>query len=286
MGLIRRGVDILTTTVDRVTNKILAQTGNVVGEVAESDNVEWWQHVGFSSRPSNPTKGKTAAQALVMEEGGHDIAFASQDTRSQEIYGNLKPGETCFYAAGADGLGQARVIGKADGSINIYTTDTNTKDGKAVYFRVAPDGFSFVAPWGSVKFDSTGFHINHSSGASFNLGGIYGLPGPLSDIASYVRMQAGSLNVSASAQSMGVGPGKRSLAAVTEVMVANRAVLAAVQAVQTSLAAFAVPPLSASLTVPPAAIAAVGTALATAISTANTALTAAELAMATTTSST
>lgn len=215
MSLIRRGVDILTTTLDRVTNKILAQTGNVVGEVAESDNVEWWQHVGFSSRPSNPTKGKTAAQALVMEEGGHDVAFASQDTRSQEIYGNLKPGETCLWAGGADGLAQARVIEKADGSINIYTTDTNTKDGKAVYFRVAPDGFSFVAPWGSLKYDPTGFHINHASGASFNLGGIYGLPGPLSDISSYVRMQAGTLNVSASAQSMGVGPGKVPLANAT-----------------------------------------------------------------------
>jgi len=58
-------------------------------------------------------------------------------------------------------------------------------------------------------------HINHTSGAQLSLGGIYGMPGPLEQISSYIRMQAGTLNVNASVQSFGGEVGHAPLANAT-----------------------------------------------------------------------
>src|SRR3990167_5738707 len=177
-GFLKVGVDILTTTVNKTTGKILAQVGSVTEQTTDGDNVEWWQHVGWASRPSKPDAGKKAAQGLTLSAGDHDVCIASQDVRCLDQYGNLDFGEFCAYAAGEDAKAQARIIGKKDGSVTLFTTDDNTKDGKSVYFRVAPDGFMWVAPWGKLVFDATGFHLLHASGASFDLGGIGGGPPP------------------------------------------------------------------------------------------------------------
>lgn len=130
-------VHVLKTTVSSATKKILAQTGSVVGQgQTDADNVEWWQHVGFTSRPSNPVGGKEAPQAVVVRAGGIDAAIASQDLRGLDLYGNLQPGETCVYSAGADGNAQARVLLKADGSINLYTRKGNTSSGTGMLVQL------------------------------------------------------------------------------------------------------------------------------------------------------
>jgi hypothetical protein len=212
-GLIKPGVDILTTTVNRVTGKILAQTGSVTEQTTDSDNVEWWQQVCWASRPSKPSAGSKAAQGVVLACGDHDICISSQDVRCLDQYGNLDFGEFCAYAPGEDGLAQGCVIGKKDGSVTVFTTDTNTKAGKSVYFRVAkgtndatglPDGFTWFAPWGTTKFDSTGYHTVHVSGASFHLGGIYGMPAPLDQISSYIKLSAGTIHLECSGLSIGL----------------------------------------------------------------------------------
>lgn len=129
------GTDVLLTKLAD-NGKILAQigcvgsgSGDASGASTAADNVEWWQHVGFASRPSKPDPGKAAAQAFVIRQGGNDIAIASQDVRSLAMYGALKDGETCIYAAGADGKAQARSLYKADGSIHHYTRKGNTEGG-------------------------------------------------------------------------------------------------------------------------------------------------------------
>lgn len=236
MNLLQIGIDVLTTTVSKATNKILAQVGNVVGEVSENDNVEWWQHYGFFSRPPKPEKGKKAAQAIVVDRGGRSAAIASQDQRGLELYGNADHGEAGIYSAGEDGKGQARVLCKKDGSVNIYTTHDNTDQGRAVYLRVAPDGFSFVAPWGTLKFDPTGLHALHSSGASINLGGIAGLPAPLDQISSYVKMSAGVIQQEAAMQANGVGD-RGGLANAPSVIAAITALQVEVAAVAAALLA-------------------------------------------------
>lgn len=155
------------------------------------------------------------------------IATLEDDRRHNLVHGDV--------VVQAD-KGAARAVVKADGSIALFTTDTNDDNGKSVYIRVAPDGMQFVAPWGTVKFDASGFHVLHSSGASFDLGGIYGMPAPLDQITSYVRMSAATINGRASAASFGVGT-TDPVASSTAVMTAIAALQAQVTAMEAAWAA-------------------------------------------------
>jgi phage gp45-like len=139
-GLIKVGVDILKTTVSKLTKRIVAQLGSVEEETTDADNVEWWQHVGFASRPPKPDPKKKAAQAVTIAGGDRDVVIASQDQRGLELYGNLADGETCVYAAGEDGNAQARILLKKDGGLHIFTKEGNTTDGKGIVFSVRSDG--------------------------------------------------------------------------------------------------------------------------------------------------
>lgn len=205
------GMNVLSTAVDAVTGTILAQLGSVTdGDYAYSDGAEWYQHVGFASLPSDPIGGKSAAECIAIK-GTRDAIIASRDIRGQAIYGNIKPGETCLYAGGTDGKSQGRVLIKDNGSVTIYTTDKNTVEGQAVYLRVAPDGLSFIAPWGTMTFDSTGFHLRTNAGPRIDLGGIVlpsSIPLPeklLSELGTYATISAGSVKLAGSTVMLGVG---------------------------------------------------------------------------------
>ncbi len=209
-GLFQVGVDILKTTIDAVTGKILAYTGDVVGQESDSDNVEWWQHVGFASRPAKPEAGKAAAQGVVIRRGDHDINIASQDVRGLGIYGNLADGETCVYGPGGDGNSQGRVLIKDDGSVTLYTTDTNTKDGNTVALRISPQGgLEFTSQWGSLTFDQTGFHVRTQAGPRLDMGGI-SLPGVPTAVTGaftgYAKLTAPTVAIEGANCVIGMGP--------------------------------------------------------------------------------
>lgn len=135
-GLVDVGLDILTTVVSEKTKRILAQTGDVVEDATESDGAEWWQHVGIASRPPKPQAGRKAAQAVVIKTSDRDVVIGSVDERGLTLYGNLGHGETCIYAAGEDGEGQARALFKGDGSIHLYTRKGNTSDGAGMVVQL------------------------------------------------------------------------------------------------------------------------------------------------------
>lgn len=139
------GIDILRTTVSATTKRILAQTGSVVGKTTDADNVEWWQHVGFVSRPPKPEPGKAAAQGVGFRQGGNDVIFASQDARGLELAGQLADGEFCVYAPGEDGKAQARILGKKDGSLHLFTKKGNTDGGKGITVSIGSDGAISIA---------------------------------------------------------------------------------------------------------------------------------------------
>lgn len=169
-GLFFIGADILTTTVNKVTRKILAQTGSVVGEIVDADNVEWWQQVGFASRPSKPTKGKAAAQGLGIRRGDYDICFASQDVRCLAIYGELDHGETCIFAAGSDGTAQGRILLKKDGSVGIYALQGNAAGGASVTIQVLPSGvINLAGPFGGISIADGKTTMLSSAGAGVQL---------------------------------------------------------------------------------------------------------------------
>lgn len=139
--------DVLTTTLATETKRVLANTGNVNGQT-ESAAVQWVQQVGLASRPAKPANGK-AAQAVVVEGGGIDIAIASQDVRFNEVYGSLAEGEVCLFAVGPDGTAQARILLKANGSINLYTVKGNAAGGKSMGVFINTDGSINIASDGN-----------------------------------------------------------------------------------------------------------------------------------------
>ena len=113
--LIFIGLDVLATAVSSTTNLITAQIGDVVKQNVVDPAAEWWQHVGFASRPSRPQSGKQAAQCVVVRRSDNDAVVASRDSASAQIYGQLDYGETAVYST--DGKGVA--VFKKDGSIVV-----------------------------------------------------------------------------------------------------------------------------------------------------------------------
>jgi hypothetical protein len=159
-GIFAIGVDILKTVRDTVTNTILAQIGSVTEEYSASDNAEWWQHVGLSSRPSVPVAKTSAAQAIAIRCSDRDRVIASRDVRGQQIYGQLGDGETCLYAGGTDGKAQGRVFVKANGNVCMYTAQGNAVGGQSVTLQTNADG-SIVAAnqYGAITLSSAGLKI-------------------------------------------------------------------------------------------------------------------------------
>jgi hypothetical protein len=249
---VHAGLDVLSSSVNPVTGKILIQTGNAIKSSTDADAVELWQQAGICSVPSKPIAGTSAAQATVLKTSDRDICVATQDVRALSLYGNISYGEVCIYAAGAECLSQGRILLKDDGSVTAYTTATNRAGGASVYARVAkgtddatgaPDGHSWVGPWGTVKFNDTGYHTVHISGAELHMGGIYGMPAPLDAIASWIKLSAGTIHLECSALSVGIGA-TFPLANATAVMAAIAGLQAQVTALQAALAIFANPTLN------------------------------------------
>jgi hypothetical protein len=193
----------MSAGIDAVTGIVTAQTGDAVAGVAESSNAEVWQQWGFASIPSPPIGGQNGAQALILKRGIVDIIFGGRDARAGQVYGNLKNGEVCVFATGADGKAQARTIYKADGSVTNFTTDSNTAGGNAVFTRISPtDGFEVVSPWGKMSLGPNGFHLT-SGAAQFSLGSVQGLPGPMGALGSYSTTTAAVITEDAAAVFLG-----------------------------------------------------------------------------------
>ena len=113
-----------------------------------------------------------------------------------------------LYAAGVDGNSQGRIVIKDNGAISLYTTDTNKKDGTAVFLRIAPDGFEFVAPWGSLKFDATGFFVKTKTGERIEMGPIQipGIPAELTSVfGGYCKITAPMVKVNSGSIYLGAG---------------------------------------------------------------------------------
>jgi hypothetical protein len=183
------GVDVLRTYLSDAKRTLLAKLGTAFGDGdTETSDAEWYQQVGFVSLPPAAGNGD-ACQCVVLRRGDHDAVVASRDLRGQALAGLLKEGETCVYAAGEDGNAQGRLMVKRDGAVTLLTTVGNVPGGASVYLRLSPDGLEFVAPFGSLKFDATGFHVRHASGARIDLGGIGGIPGA-DALGSYVSLDA------------------------------------------------------------------------------------------------
>ncbi len=219
------GVSILSDTVDAVTNALTAQLGSVTEEYVFSDSAEVYSDVGFVSRISNATGGKSAAECVALK-GDRDVVIARRDLRGSEIYGNLGPGETCMYAGGTDGKSQGRVIIKNNGSVTLMTTENNLpadQGGQPVAFRISPEGgLEFTSQFGSMVLDKTGFHVKTAAGPRFDMGGLVipgldAIPGigTLTEtMGAYATITAPFVNIAGATTTLGMGPLYESAAVV------------------------------------------------------------------------
>lgn len=185
------GIDILKTVRSATTGLITAQTGDVVAKFANADVSEWWQHVGFASRPAVPTAGSASCQGVAIKRGDNDAIVATRDARGTSIYGSLSDGEACVYAPGAQG----RVLLKADGSVSLYTTSDNTSSGQSVILKVSPSAVAIGTPWGAITMDSNGIKLGAQGGAGIQLGA----DGTVTIIGTSVALNGGSVSLGANA---------------------------------------------------------------------------------------
>lgn len=211
------GFDILNLATDATTSVILAQTGDAVRGVVDDSAAEWWQHVGFASKPSPATSGSSGCQGVAIRRANGNVIIASRDTRAANAAGNLKDGETCLYATGIDGKGQAKVALKQDGSVTNYTTAGNVPGGAAIYASVTPDGFVWAGPFGKMTLDANGFHLVLASGQRIDMGAMGGLPGGLGSyfrvVAATVTLDAPGVFLGSSESPLGYNPASFGLAA-------------------------------------------------------------------------
>lgn len=142
---------------------------------------------------------------------------------------NRKPGEKTIY-----GPANQFIRMKKDGSVHIFTRDKpgDDVDGKSVSFQVRPDGFVLSHPHMRVTYGPNGGHLVHSSGARIDFSACGGLPFPLNQLASIMKLSAAMVKIEASA--VEIGP---DLPAVADNLIKSTPMLALLTAMQAEIAA-------------------------------------------------
>lgn len=136
------GYDVLGTRCAD-NGAISCQTGDAVNAEVACDDAEWWQHVGFASRPASAVQGQSSCQVLSLETTGRDICYASRDLRGRALYRSLGPGETVLYADGPNAQGTGLVHLKDDGAtstISISTRQGNVENGAVIEAKFSSTG--------------------------------------------------------------------------------------------------------------------------------------------------
>jgi hypothetical protein len=100
-------------------SKLASESGAVVWEPyiqvgSKDDDVrpfgpsDVFQGLGFASMPYGKDE-KGYAECLVAQIGGRCIAIGGRDTRTANVIGNLKPGDTCVHSTGPQQAAQLQL---------------------------------------------------------------------------------------------------------------------------------------------------------------------------------
>ena len=170
-----------------------------------------------------PPKGSTVYVAIPkgMESvPAAGVIFAAVEKLPSKA-GNVKADEVAILGRGES---QARVVVKENGTVSMMTTAGNAQGGKAVIFKIGPDGFTFSSPWGNMRFDATGFHVKTKAGPSLDMGavvvpGLSSIPG-MTEIAGaltgYCTISAPTVTAKGQIVNLGPGPNYLYAAGVNE----------------------------------------------------------------------
>lgn len=206
-----------------------------------SPSFELHSPYGTSQRPLDPVvdaNGTIVAgcRALFAVEGDRHHAWILGDTRITPILPEIKPGEGILHGATSN-----FVRCHEDGRVSMYTTHDGTPNGLTLMRGVDPDpllgGLVDFSPWGSTKLNSTGFHVNTIAGAFLDMGGIGGMPAPISDLVrSYFTAQADAIALTGKAVSLGAGPAYDNVVLATPLAAAFAALSTLLAQLKTTLA--------------------------------------------------
>jgi hypothetical protein len=132
-----------------------------------------------SSGQPDPSKSATLLRAY---EGGTSHTWQMEHAPTMAILPAIQPGEHLTYSMA--GCFSRHYL---DGSIAQSTTDGGGVDGRTVATWVRPTYFARMAPWGTEKFDASGYRLSHVGGAVRSVGYFSGGPPPISGGKSYIR---------------------------------------------------------------------------------------------------
>lgn len=189
--------------------------------------------MGFIARPLDPAtddqQNITAGTPMFsFIEGGKWLEMPLTDKRVMAGLPSLKKGESMQYGS------KFNFVRCTDtGAIAVFCTTDMTATGQSIQWDSSPNGQHYSGPWGTQVYDATGYHIRTTSGARLDMGGIGGLPAPMSALNSYFNVGAASVKVRSSIIALGPDGGVFDAAAKAT---PTLALLAAVQAVLTALA--------------------------------------------------
>lgn len=208
---------------------------------------------GFLSRPLDPGRDSQGRQdpsqsceALYAWFGDKLLVLPIGDARKIKKMPLVDPGGSLLYSA----TGSFVRCHGSDGSVSaVASKDVDDGTKPTASWRLATDdGFVVSGPWGSLKIDFTGFHVLLSSGAEMHLGGIYGLPDPLSQLTTYFRVNANMTSLDSPVLALGAqSPGGHDNGVkASALMVVLVAMGTAIQQLQQSIALLAATPAAAT----------------------------------------
>lgn len=203
--------------------------------------VELFHSYGFASMPVD-MDADGACGMMTDTDAPTCISYLLNDGRIQSKLPEILQGESFQYGPTGN-----FVRCHKDGRVSLFTTDDATVNGRTVALTVGPTGLVFNAPWGNLKFDATGFHVLHSSGARIDMGACGGLPAPLSALASYATLSAALVHVEGAAVNVGVSsPTAEPAAKANQTVLALQSITTALDAVGAALAAITSIPAASS----------------------------------------
>lgn len=182
-----------------------AVDGDATAPGEGSNEVEFYGALGVVARPLPPdTVGGTDRhmEAVCVRTADALVPIAVRDVRLNQAFPNPKVGDVVQAGYASNFIKLA-----IDGGIYAVVTSDGTPNGQLVQLQHRKDGLAYVAPWGKLTYDAGGLHALHASGARIDLGGIGGMPAPLSALGSYATLSAAMVKLQCSTCTVGPDAG-------------------------------------------------------------------------------
>lgn len=180
-----------------------------IGDDPGVEEPEAYHPLGFVAVPMDADLDPTGTivvngcTVLRFDEADRVYTMALTDPRAMKNLPNWNKGDGAMYAP--SGYGNF-IRCSYDGTLQAKTADANGLD---IYLTISPDwssGRTFYAPWGTEKFDQTGWHLRTQWGAAVDVGG-FSDGGPLAALGMTSSFKVRAAMASLEAQVVKLGPG-------------------------------------------------------------------------------